>query len=70
MLDCIRRSANHVVADSMENVRSQVFGKDVRQLSGGTYVKHRDGLSCNLLAQESNASGDVLHPFRRRVVIR
>ena len=43
---------------------AQVFGKDVRQLSGGTYVKHRDGLGRNLLAQESNASGNVLHPFR------
>ena len=64
MLDCIRRLADRVVADSMEDVCSQVFGKDVRQLSGGTYVKHRDGLGRNLLAQESNASGNVLHPFR------
>ena len=54
----------------MEGIRGEWFGEDVGELAVGRNVVHIQPFLANQLAKEGNASGDVLHPFRRRVVIR
>ena len=54
----------------MEGIRGGWFGEDVGELAVGRNVVHIQPFLANQLAKEGNASGDVLHPFRRRVVVR
>ena len=53
----------------VEHPRSERLGEDVSQLAGGHDVEHGDGLVGDLLAEEVDLGGDMLHPFGRAVAI-